>query len=421
MAKKKHVIVGSGPAALSALEKIRAVTSEDEVKLVTMDNCPPYSPGSLPSLLSGRITEAELWMKDKDYFENLKSNLVRGKEVTQVLPDKKKVIYRDGNSENYDTLLIASGSESTKPRIEGLDEVEVHGLRNLPDCRRLMQQLEDKKNVAILGAGMVGMEMAAVLLGRGCAVSVIEKEEGILPLYYNEEAEVYIRDIFIEHKARFFSGREATAVKSKGGKISITLSDGSSLDTDILINAMGAKTRVSFLEGSGIKINNGILVDNRMRTNVDCIYATGDVAEARDFFTGKPKINAIIHSAVTQGSVAGANMAGTDAEYHGGIPMIAFNFFTNQAFSAGLTAPQNCTGQVLKQKDDRKRVFRKLIFDGDRLIGAMLINEKIDPGVLLYMIQNRVDMKPYKEALFERTKPLSNPWLDVLKPSTITS
>ena len=420
MAKRKHIIIGCGPAALSALEKIRELTPDDEVKLVTMDDYPPYSPASLLSLLSGRITEAELWMKDEGYFNNLKSTLMRGKEVTQVLPNKRKVIYCDGSSETYNTLLIASGSESIKPPIKGLEEVGVHSLRNLADCRHLLRQLKGKKNVAILGAGMVGMEIAAALLGKEYLVSIIEKEQGILSMYFNEEAEVYIRDIFSEHKARFFIGKEVTAVRRKGEKIGIILSDGSSLDADILINATGAKSRVSFLEGTGVKISHGILVDGRMRTSVDHIYAAGDVAEAQDFFTGKPKMNAIIHSAAIQGRVAGANMVGNDAEYEGGIPMIAFNFFANQAFSVGLTALQSRTGQVLKQNDDQQRSFRKLIFDGDRLVGGMFLNEKIDPGIILYLIKRRTDMAPYKDALFERTKPLSNPWLSSLKFSPVS-
>ena len=210
-----------------------------------------------------------------------------------------------------------------------------------------------------------------------------------------------------------------TAVKRKDGEIRITLSDGSSLDADILINATGVKSRVSFLEGTGVKIGNGILADRRMRTSVDHIYVAGDVAETHDFFTDKPKTNAIIPSAVIQGRVAGANMAGEDTEYEGGIPMTVFNFLGNKAFSIGLPVPQDNTGQVLKQKDDQNRRFKKLVFNGGRLVGGMFLNEKIDPGIILYLIKRRVDMTPYKEALFERTKPLSNPWLSSLKFSPI--
>jgi phenylglyoxylate dehydrogenase epsilon subunit len=421
MAEKKHLIIGCGSAALSALEKIRAVDSENEVKLVTMDDYPPYSPASLPYLLAGRITEADLWMRDEDYFKNLRGTFVRGKEVIRVLSGKKKVIYHDGTSDSYDSLLIASGSEPITPPIKGIDAIGVQDFRTLADCRALLRQLKRKKNIAVLGAGTAGMKIAAVLLEKGCHVSVIENEKNVLPLYFNEEAGVYIKDIFTRRKARLLTGNAVTAVKRESGRIRIILSDGGSLDADILINAAGVKSRVSFLEGTGIKINNGILVDRRMRTSVENIYAAGDVAEARDFFSGKTKMNGIIPSAVIQGRVAGANMVGSDAEYEGGIPMMVLNFLGNRVFSIGLPMARYKSVQVLKQKDDRNRRFRKLVFDGDRLIGGMFMNEKIDPGIILYLIKSRADMKHHKEALFERTKPLSNPWLRSLRFSRVGS
>ena len=176
MAIKKHLIIGAGSAGLSALEEIRRITLEDEVKVVTRERHPPYSPAALPYLLTGKITEAELWMRGENYFKNLRSILVRGKEVTQILPEKKEVIYRDGSSENYDTLLVASGSEPIKPPIKGLGGVGVQDFGTLADCRRLLQELKVKNNVAILGAGMVGMKIATALLEKGCRISFIEKE-----------------------------------------------------------------------------------------------------------------------------------------------------------------------------------------------------------------------------------------------------
>lgn len=89
--------------------------------------------------------------------------------------------------------------------------------------------------------------------------------------------------------------------------------------------------------------------------------------------------------------------------------MAALNLFGNKAFSIGLTVPLDCGGQILKQKDDQKKRFKKLIFNGDRLIGGMFLNEKIDPGIILYLIKGRIDVSPHREALFEGTKPLLDP------------
>lgn len=415
MAIKKHLIIGAGPAALSALEEIRRVTSADEVKLVSREEHSPYSPAALPYLLSGKITETSLWMRDENYFDDLKGSLVKGKEVEHVVPDQRKVVYQDGTSENYDTLLIATGAESTLPPIEGLEEIEVQNFRTLTDCRRLLRSLTDTKDVVILGAGMMGMKIAVALHGKGHRISIIEKEPGVLPLLFDDEVQIYIKDIFTDMKIRLFVGTAISSVRRKGGKTRITLSDGRGIDGDILINATGVKSRVSFLEGTGVKVNNGILVDRRMGVGDDNIYAAGDVAEAQDFFTGAPKLNAIIPGAVNQGRIAGANMAGKEAKYEGGIPMAAFSFGGNRAFFIGLMAPQESDGLIMRQKDDERRRFKKLILSGDRLVGGMFLNEKVDPGLIHFLIKRRVDIAPYKEALFEGTKPLTDPWLDSLK------
>lgn len=414
MATKKHLIIGAGPAALSALGAIRQISPHDEVKLVTREDFLPYSPAALSYLISGELEESQLWMRDDSYFKSMKSSLIRGKEINQVVPDKKEVAYRDGSSESYDTLLIASGAEPVKPPVQGMARVALD-FRTLTDCRSLLRRLKGRKNVAILGSGLVGMKIALALLGRGCRVSIIEKEPGILPLNFNEESEVYIREIFAERGARFFTGKEAKSVKRKDGGVMISLSDGNTIDADILVNAAGVKGRVSFLRGNGVDFASGVLVDSRMRTSAEAVYAAGDVAEAQDFFSGKPRMNANISGAVRQGRVAGANMAGKKAEYEGGIPMAGLSFFGNTAFSIGLAEPRDARMTVMKQKDDLKRCFKQLILSGDRLVGAVFVNQKIDPGIVLHLIRTRVNMTPFKEALFEGTRSLSDPWLNSLK------
>ncbi len=409
---RKHLIIGAGPAALIALEEIRRVTGEDEVKLVSQEDCPPYSPASLSHLLSGRITEGQLWANDEDYFRDLRSTLVTGKEVIRVIPGEKRVIYRDGSSENYDTLLVASGAGPVAGVLKG---IRSRDFRTLADCRSLLRGLRGKKNVAVIGAGLVGIKVAIALIERGCAPTIIEKEQSILPLYFNEEASAYIRDAFIARNSRLSLGTTIVAVSKRDGKTRIELSDGSAIEADILVNAAGVKSRVSFLEGAAVKLNNGIVVDRKMRTSVDSIYAAGDVAEAPGFFSDRPGMNAILPNAISGGRVAGANLAGGDAEYEGGMPMAALNFFGNTAFSIGLTAAQDGNCQVVKQHDDAAKKFKKLVFQGGQLVGAMFVNEKVDPGIISYLIKKRIDVSPHMDALFERTKPLSDPWLTSLK------
>ena len=416
MTHLRHLIIGSGHAALSALEQIRKFKPDDEIKLVTMEDCFPYSPAALPYLLVGKIKESALWLKDSKYFKQMKATFVRGEEVVKVRPEAKQVVYKNGCVESYDNLLIASGAEPVKPPIDGLDKVGVHTLRTLADCHALQEALKDAKKVAILGAGLVGIKIAAALLEKGYQVDIIEKEQAILPIYFEEEAGAYIRDIFSGYRGNFLTGRSVAGVsRQKKGKIVIEFVGSGSITADVLISAVGVRSRILAMEGTEIKLNRGILVDAKMRTGVSGMYAAGDVVEAACFFTGKPTVNAIIPSAIAQGSLAGANMSGQNDAYEGSIAMTAVHIFGNGAFSIGLVNASGKSVKVIKEKDKAKYKFKKLIFDGDRLVGAMFINERIDPGIILHLIKKRVDMALYKQALIDRVRPLSDPWLASLR------
>ena len=406
----KHLIIGCGSAGLTALEKIRSIKEEDEITLVTMEDCLPYSPTSLPYLLAGRVKEENIWIKDEAYFRDMKAVLATKKEVVKIIPDKKQVVYRDGESEQYDNLLITTGSDSVKPKIKGLDEVGFLGFHTLSDYHKLVRLLTNKAEVTILGAGLVGMELADAICEKGHNVQVIEKEGEILPLYFDQPAGNYIKDIFSSHGVNIFIGKEVIEMRKSENKVVLSCADGSVFSSDIVITCVGVTSRLSLVEDSGIKINRGILVDSSMRTNIDNIYAAGDVAEAIDFFSEQQGINAIIPNAVDQGKIAGANMAGQqEASYKGWISMNVFNFFGNMASSVGLSIPHN-SDEVLEKKEDKRRYYKRLVFSNSNLIGAMFLNEAVDPGVIRYLIEHRVPVGEYKELLFEKTKEVSR-WL----------
>ena len=407
---KKHLIIGCGSAALSALEKIRSLNQEDEIKLVSMEDCLPYSPTALPYLLAGRVNEDNIWIKGEGYFEDMNANLLRGKEVVKIVPDKKQVIYSDGESEQYDNLLITTGSDSIKPKIRGLDDDIFLGFHTLEDYHKLVQKLSNKTKVVILGAGLVGMEVAASLSERGHDVIILEKENQILPLYFDQPASDYINDIFLEQGINIITGNEVIEIQRSQNGLGIICADSKTFHADVLIVCVGVASRISLLDGSGIKTNKGILVDSHMKTNIDGIYAAGDVAESIDFFTKKPGINAIIPSAVAQGKVAGSNMASEEMNFEGSISMNVFNFFGNMASSVGTSMPTKDSEQAMERDDKKNRYFKRFVFSGNNLIGAMFINEEVDPGVIRYLIENKVPIDDNKELLLNKTKEVSR-WL----------
>lgn len=151
MKKRKHLIIGCGTAALSAVRRIRNITTEDDIKMVSREDYWPYSPASLPYLLSRKIAKSKIWLTGQNFFERMNVTFAREKEVIHILPNNHQVEYRKGGKEDYDTLLIASGATPIKLAPIGLDSSNVLEFHTLKDLEKLGEQLKNKKEVVIYG------------------------------------------------------------------------------------------------------------------------------------------------------------------------------------------------------------------------------------------------------------------------------
>jgi len=404
--KKKHIIIGCGTAALAALKQMRKNNSEDEIKLVTMEPHLPYSPTSLPYLISGKIKESEIPMVSDDFFDQMKAVWVRGKRVDHVDTEKGEVLYDSRERESYDTLLIATGSEPVLPPIPGLENEQVLQMRVLDHARDLMKRMKGTQAAIILGAGLIGMHVAECLAEHGVQVKVVEMLPRILPAYFDEDASGMIQRVLEKHGVSFFVGRRAKEVAWKKRSAEVSLEEGEPLQTDLLMVATGVRPRVAFLNGSDVKIKDGILVDSTMKTSVENVFAAGDVAEAKSFLTGEHGLNPILPNAAEQGKVAGSNMVGEKKEYSGWLPMNTFNFFGHRAVSVGKILPAK-DDEVLLEKDDKNGTYRKIVCRQDRLLGATFLDTDVDAGVFQYLIRGRVEIGPHKKTLIRQPREVS--------------
>jgi phenylglyoxylate dehydrogenase epsilon subunit len=398
---RKHVMIGTGAAALSALKQIRKLGSNDNVILITMEDQLPYSPMSLPYLIMGKKKESEICLADENFFDAMDATFFRNLRVTRIDPDKNSIVYENGESETYDTLLIATGSE---PKIQPvLEEQNVQGFHIMEDFTRL-KALKEKSRVTIIGAGFVGTEIGVALSERGHQVDIIAPRERILRQYFGSELDEIIIDLFAEHGIRVERNwGEVTQVNQHNGSCEVRFASGEKIETNLLIAATGVRPRISLLEGSGIKANQGIVVDSNMRTSISNIYAAGDVAETTDFLSNQNGLSLIWPSAIEQGKIAGSNMAGQEMEYDGWLSMNVFNFFGHFAVSIGEAVPA-AGDEVVFEKDETKRSYKRLVCRKDHLIGANFFNIDIDAGVIQYLIRNCVDIGPHKELLFAKPK-----------------
>jgi phenylglyoxylate dehydrogenase epsilon subunit len=415
--KRKQIIIGSGTAALSALRQIRKAGCDDEVALLTMENYAPYSPMSLPYIVSERVTgPSSIQMVSDNFFDVMGATFLKEAKVTGIIPPERKVVLDGGKSMVYDRLLIATGSDPIIPEIAG--KVGGMGFHVMDDCLALIEKLKGTKKVAILGAGLVAMEMAAALREKNHEVIVIAPRERILRNYFDIDASGRIISLFEDQGVTVhLNWGELTQAERAGNSLGMRFGSGETVGTDILLACIGVKARTSFLTGSGISIGQGIKVDRQMKTNVPDIFAAGDVAEAADFFSGRQGVNPILPSAVGQGKTAGNSMADQESVYEGWLSMNTFNFFGHLATSVGKTVP-DAGDDVLVKKNGG---YGKVICREGKLLGAAFLDTDIDAGVIQYLIRRQIDMGKYKDALLETPREVAF-WLmhEAEKADTIT-
>ncbi|MCX8023501.1 MAG: NAD(P)/FAD-dependent oxidoreductase [Syntrophorhabdaceae bacterium] len=399
--RKKHILIGAGTAALCALKQIRRLNREDEIKLVSMEDSLPYSPTALPYIISGKVGVSDTFLVSEGFFKKLKVEFLKNRKVERIYGENKEIVYDKGIREGYDSLLIATGSEPVVPDIPGLYEGEFLTIRGIKDAQALIEKVKEGNSAIILGAGLIGMHIAQCLSEKNMKVKVVESLPSILPAYFDKEASEIIRGIMEGKGIECLTGKKATRIEWKGGKVEVNLSEGGSVEGDLLVVAVGVKPRTEIVDGSGIKIENGgIAVDDRMRTSMDDVYAAGDVASAKAFFTGENGLNPILPNAAEQGRVAGSNMVGVDTVYEGWIPMNTFSYFGHTAISVGMPFSSE-KDEVHVRKINGTDTYRKLIFREDRLMGVTFIDTEVNAGVFNYLIRKKVPVGEYKMSLLE--------------------
>ncbi|WP_291989956.1 FAD-dependent oxidoreductase [Candidatus Accumulibacter sp. ACC007] len=406
----RHLIIGNGPAGVVAAETLRRADAQAEITLLGDEAEPPYSRMAIPYLLSGKIGEPGTYLrKDADHFERLRIKLLHGRAAA-LDAGQQTVTLSDGSTLAWDRLLIASGAHPVRPPIPGIDLPQVLSCWTLADARRIAAAVAPGARVLQMGAGFIGCIILESLAARGPQLTVVEMGERMVPRMMDEVAGAMIRRWCEGKGVQVLTGRRVEAIEPAGEALRVRLDDGEILEVDALINATGVKPNVEFLVGSGVAVDQGILVNDSMQTSVAGIYAAGDVAEAVEFATGRRVVNAIQPDAVEQARIAALNMAGQAAALPG---TFVFNVLDTMglisaSFGQWQEFPGCSSAHLLDQAGYR---YLRLVFDGEQLVGANSIGHTEHIGVLRGLIQGRVRLGDWKARLLANPLLLSEAYL----------
>ncbi len=394
----QYVIVGAGPAGVVAAETLRKTDPSGQVTLLGSEPEPPYSRMAIPYYLAGNIEEKGTHLRQTDGHYDALGIQYRQGTVEKVSAAKSTLTLAGGDTIAYDRLLVATGSSATYPPAPGFDRPAVHHCWTLEDARNLISLAKSGAKVVMLGVGFVACIIMQSLVKRGVQLTVVAGPSGrMVRSMFDLTAGGMIRNWLESKGVRVVVGTRVAEVKDGPA---VALESGETLDADLVVVATGVKANTGFLDGSGVSVNEGVLVDEFLRSSVPNIYAAGDVAEGPDFSTRSRSVHAIQPTAVDHGRMAALNMAGKEAPYKGSISM-------NVLASIGLISTSFASWDGAEGSDghtmideDRYRYMR-LEFVEDRLVGASSVGVTQHIGVLRGLIQTEVRLGGWKKKLIE--------------------
>ena len=388
---ERILILGNSAAAIAAVRTIRAAAGDQAITMVSAEDCTAYSPVLTTHYLNGEMPESALYFCDDYYYRKNGVVCHFGNAAVQLDVAARRVTLADGKQLDYDKLLIATGA--TAKRLGGLDpEIagEVHYLRTIDDARRIHDAALNARHAVMMGAGLVSLQVAGAVCRPDLKVTCVVASRQVLSQNIDATCAGLLRE-HIESAANieFLFGTNVTGIVREDGGYQVTLDSGAELRADLLVAGKGVSPNVGFVDPAQLTVDQGLVVDDHLRclgadgSPADGVWAAGDVAQGRNRVSGDVELVANWIDACEQGAVAGTNMAGGDLPTPGSVAENITTLFGLSVASVGVNKKRDGDGlREVIHHDERRGVYRRLLLRDGVLVGATLLRDCDDIGVL---------------------------------------
>ena len=369
----KYAIIGSGVAAVSAAKAIRARNADAQIDIYTREKVLPYHRPLLPKCFLTNTPDRIFNIEPESFYQEKRITLHLGTEVTAIDPDGHALTTATGERQLYDKLIMATGSRCFVPPIQGVTTPGVHTLREKADLDLIKSKVrgQGKKNIVVIGGGLLGLECAHYLAAIDHHITIIEACPCLLPRQLDMEGGRLLQMTIAEQKNICFINGTCVEDIQGGEQVSgVRTAKGDLIPCDLVIVSAGISSNKALAEAAGLEVNRSIVVNERMQTSHPDIYAAGDCAVCNQRFDG------IWETAMEQGNVAGANAAGEELVYKPKVFGATLHAFGTKLFSVGtFPQPGDHSFQTVSVCSELTRSYKKLFFKDNVLCGGILLGD----------------------------------------------
>jgi NADH oxidase (H2O2-forming) len=430
---RKIVIIGAHAAGLDAASAARKTDRTAEITLITKEKNTAYSRCGLPFVLGGHIkTFDDLLVFPDKFYKMMKLNLLTETTVTKIDAKAKTVDIQDKNGKketlSYDSLVLTTGADPFLPPIKGCDKKGIFVVRTIQDGEKINKAIETAKSAVIIGAGLIGLEVAVACVERGLKTTVVEFLPYVLPVLLDKDMADRVQTALEEKGMRIIVGKGAEEMLGTD-KVTGVLVAGETIPADLVIVATGVRANTQLATNAGVELGEkrGIKTNLRMETNIKGVYAAGDCAESIDLVTLRPTMSQLGTTAVKQAKVAGTNAAGGYAIFKGVLGSWVTRLFDTEIggtglteFMAGRAGIETVSGTIVSKtradyfpgglpiriKLTAEKESQKII--GAQIIGGEEVTQRIN--ALSFAIQNEMTVKELSKAETCYAPPVCETW-----------
>lgn len=363
------VIVGGGVAAVNVADTVSTMNKKARITIISKEKYLPYYRTRLTELIDNDIPMERMEIKKQSWYDERNIKLLLGEEVTSILSGEKAITISNGEKIKYDSLVIASGARCFVPPFENKELKNVRVIRELSETYEVIETAKKCKKAVVIGGGVLGLEAAWGIKNLGVDVTVLEVMPRVLPRQLDEKGSSMLEKLIKDSGVNILTGVEIKGFSGNESVEKVVLKNGEELDAELVIISAGICPNKEFAMSSGIAVNRGIVVNEKMETSLEDVYACGDIAE----FNGR--IIGLWQVAMEQGKIVGANICGEERIYTEQIQPLSFEGMNTQLLSIGeIKCAADCK-EVVEDYNSVRDTYKKFFLTNDVLKGAILIGD----------------------------------------------
>lgn len=374
-------VVGNGCAGVEAIKALRESGYRGEIHLLAEGDWPPYNPMLTTYFVAGKIGFEGLFPygDNESLAKRYRVIIHPGSPVVALDAERRVVANRAGLEIRYDRCLVSTGASPVLPRIEGIGSSRVYTMRTVEDALRLKQAFALRpRRALVVGASMVGIKLVELFRDAGVEVCLADLAGQLFPLAAHPQCAQAIADRLMERGVRLRLGAAIQRIEDTATGVRAHFSDGGEgEEADLLVMCIGVRPNLGFLDRRQVELRQGVLVDERMRTSAEGLYAAGDVAQGRELLSGEQQVIGLLANARYQGRTAGRNMAGIPERHAGSIPHNITHFMGMDFVGIGDVRDHD---RMDVETDGRRLVM--LFWREGHLVGANLLDSITESGII---------------------------------------